>query len=151
MIIGKIRLLCIFGAIGVITYCGICLLRYDAGQYIAHRDMVRLLRGDGSVSIESIQFNGYRRILDDPESTQYVSHMFRSAEISRGGVGLAYYITIRLSTGSTVECALYIPTRKDRLTLLFPIDSLSKTGEEYLVILREPVPKALVLLLEELG
>jgi hypothetical protein len=116
-----------------------------------NRDFTRLLGGDADVAVTRVVIDGHGRqcVLDDPASVDYLTRMFRSAERDEADLGVAYYLTAKLSTGSSVKCALYVPERKDHLTLGFPVDSL-RDGTMYLVTLRGPVPRRLSVLLARL-
>jgi hypothetical protein len=121
------------------------------GFHARNRDFTRLLGGDADVVVTKVLVEGQGRrcVLDDPASVDYLTRMLHSAERDEADLGSSYYLTAELSTGRSVKCALYVPERKDHLTLGFPIDSWGD-ATMYLVTLQEPVPTQLSVMLSRL-
>lgn len=126
-------------ALGLIGICG-----WWWGYHVAKRDFVRLLRGDNSLALVAVDFEGHglRIHVDDPASVSYLSIMLRSASEGANELGITYNMKLCLSTGGSVKCGLYLPELTNRLIILFPIDE-GGDGSMYTVELKEPIPKAL--------
>jgi hypothetical protein len=106
----------------------------------------RLLEGDTSVSISKVELRrpGYTSIIDDFESTSYLTAAFRKASTSGVKVGATYECRITMSSGQAIGCCLYFPSEPGLLTVGFPTDSLGEgCTERYSIDLGEPPPKQL--------
>lgn len=108
-------------------------------------DFKRLLAGDGNIQVEGVTFTGQgqRLALTEREATAYLTERLRSAVRDEFEGGVTYDARFALSTGSSVTCAIYIPTDKRCLTIRFPVESLNE-GSYYLLALPEPIPDPLL-------
>jgi hypothetical protein len=114
--------------------------------YKPRRDFESLLAGDVQVQISSVVIRGQRKevSLTDYASAQYLTAAFRSAEHHSSTLGTWYEAEIRLSSGGTVQCGLYVPNTGGSLTVCFPLDGIvPESMEKYLIKLPEPLPSAL--------
>ena len=71
----------------------------------------------------------------------YLSQAFRGAKRGEAVLGKTYDIVCELSTGGSIRCGLYVPQKADRITILFPIDSVGEGTMDH-IVLPEPIPKA---------
>jgi hypothetical protein len=114
----------------------------------------QLLAGDDQVQIKSLALTspGRRVVVDDEESTKYLSEAFRSATRDRPPGGLSYNGYVYLSTGGYVQCAIYVHTEQPIFSVSEPnaYYSVNEPMFYYVVTLPEPIPERLVQTLAEL-
>jgi hypothetical protein len=126
-------------------------------DYRGRCDFASLLAGDHSIFIKQVKIEGYKMgykiksiELHEPIVVNYLSEMFRSAKLREGDLSTSYDISLHLSTGSNVDCVLWVPaTRKDQITLYFPLNTLGDP-DKYAITLHEPVPDELKQVLDNI-
>jgi hypothetical protein len=127
------------------------LWTWSAVQHRATEDFDRLLAGSTDVSIVAIRVEGQgKRIsLNDANSMKYLSEVVRKGKPRAWDPGLTYYVRAELSTGRAITCAVYLPKKKNHITVLFPIDGWHE-GTNYLISLPSPMPEELAKTLDPL-
>jgi hypothetical protein len=124
---------------------------WSAARHRATQDFDQLLAGSTDVSLVAIEIEGQgRRVsLNDANSMKYLSEAFRKGKPRAWDPGSSYYVRAELSTGRAITCGLYLSEKKDRLTVLFPIDAADE-GTNYLIPLPSPIPEQLAKTLDPL-
>ena len=143
----------------IVGFLGLCIWgMWHHG--VANRDFEHLLTGSTEVALESLEIesnSGQMIPVTGFASLDYLSEMFRSAQIVRGrGVsdvpydgseyGACYHVNVRVRRGTIIRTYLRVHKNKDRITLLFPINEFGD-GITYLVILSKPIPESVVKIL----
>jgi hypothetical protein len=147
------EIMTVFRVVILLIIVGVALGAWSCWQHnAADRDFERLLTGAPSVAIVRFECEGQGRriILTDSASLTYLSERFRSARKVRGNGdlselpdhGTGYNLSVRLSTGASIRCGLEVLERKDRLTVSFPLDTVSDPWY-YSLSLPEPIPERL--------
>ncbi|MBA4188881.1 MAG: hypothetical protein C0467_12865 [Planctomycetaceae bacterium] len=122
---------------------------FVAGRYVEYRaDELRdIMRGRGNSEVESITvylraWDGERTVSDEA-STRYLTAAFRRAsEVKK--LGTTYLAEVRLTSGTTEKCAIYVSHDQDRFAIAFPSNSFEISHDDYYDIpLSQPIPEPL--------
>jgi hypothetical protein len=159
MIVSK-RTRIILLAIACIACLVIALVTYAIyNVQAATSDFNGLLSGNESVSIVSMQYmeGNAKCVLSDPDVMEYVNRAIRSASTDDVQLGPTRIVTVRLSTGRTIDCTLYTTADPNIITIGHSPDPFVFDSTNYYTIrLADPIPPLLdewlgSRLLEELG
>jgi hypothetical protein len=149
----RARLLIYISVVTALLFAASCLFLWFFRYYKPRRDSESLLAGDVQVQISSVVIRGQRKelLLTDYASVQYLTAAFRSAEHHSSCLGTWYEAEIRLSSGGTVQCGLYVPDMGGSVPVCFPLDGIvPESMEKHLIKLPEPMPNALSVTLARL-
>jgi len=131
----------------IVLSCGGLIV---AGRYVDYQaDELRdVMRGRGNTEVESLTvysrgWDGETHIVSDEASTRYLTTMFRRAsEVKK--LGITYSAEVRLTSGTTVKCTIYVSDDQDRFAIAFPSNSVEMAYDDYYDIpLSRPIPEPL--------
>jgi hypothetical protein len=102
---------------GVVVVSGACIcvagfLGYWGDTWSLPRDeWQRLLDGDARVEVTSlvISVDDKQIVLNDADTTRYLTRVLRSASRENSRTGTSYYATVQFRSGRSVEVGLYVP------------------------------------------
>jgi hypothetical protein len=143
----RISKLCVVGAIMGTAWISVWWLLW----YHPHDQFERLLAGDNTIKITSLNITGQGRhvVVEDDQSAEYFTVAFRSASRPHHGLGTTYTAVITLGFGTSVQTCLYVPTDAKGLTVAFPVDGF-QDPVFYWVQLTEPMPESVTSILRQL-
>jgi len=108
-------------------------------------DFEQLLQGNKNVEITSfvIKAGAGEVIIDDRVSVRYLTRAIRQSSRDGYQLGSSYYASITLSSGTKIECGLYLPADKLTITICFPLDAIDRDESYYRINLPQPIPQPL--------